>query len=169
VILAQHILHNNYTTHLYTWGGPYIVGPTHIDPIQIYTSSLLFPRHTPFNRVPRRRPLQPAGSTGHVGRRCPTSGLHTLESLLLFGARDGHAPPFLAVHGGEWGLRWLIYSWVVPVTACVLHPPSSPADSAPVSSVGSLFSFFFSCFCVVYSSYFSCTVCLCIAQILLEF
>jgi hypothetical protein len=118
------------------------VGPTHIDPIQIYTSSLLFPRHTPFNRVPRRRPLQPAGSTGHVGRRCPTSGLHTLESLLLFGAHDGHAPPFLAVHGGEWGLRWLIYSWVVPVTACVLHPLSSPADSAPVSSVGSLFSFF---------------------------
>jgi hypothetical protein len=40
-----------------------------------------------------------AGSSSHGGRRCPAHGLHAPESLLLFGARDGHAPLLLAVHG----------------------------------------------------------------------
>ncbi len=35
-----------------------------------------------------------ASSTVHAGRQSPTSGLHAPESYLLFGARDGHAPPF---------------------------------------------------------------------------
>jgi hypothetical protein len=96
-----------------------------------------------------------AGSIGHVGRRCPARGLHALESLLLFGACDGHASPFLAVHGGGWGQQWSIYGWIVLVTACVLHVPPSPADSTPVSYAGSLFlDFFFLHLCCVFLLFF---------------
>jgi hypothetical protein len=45
------------------------------------------------------------GSTGHVGRQSPARGLYAPKSPMLFGACDGHAPPFLAVHGEEWVLR----------------------------------------------------------------
>jgi hypothetical protein len=40
-----------------------------------------------------------AGSSGHESSQCLARGLHALESLLLFGARDGHAPLSLAAHG----------------------------------------------------------------------
>lgn len=40
-------------------------------------------------------------SSGHGDRRCPAHGLHAPESMLLFGARDGHAPLLLAVHGAR--------------------------------------------------------------------
>jgi hypothetical protein len=55
----------------------------------------------------KSRALQPcfpsvsAESKGHVGCRYPAHGLHAPESLLLFGTCSGHAPPFLAVHGGH--------------------------------------------------------------------
>jgi hypothetical protein len=93
--------------------------------------------HSPSSSTPA------TGSIGHVGRRCSTRGLHAPESLLLLSARDGHASPFLAVHGGGWGQQWSIYGWVVPVTARVLHKPLSLAHSAAVSSAGSLFLDFF--------------------------
>jgi hypothetical protein len=44
-----------------------------------------------------------AGSTCHVD--CWSS------------THNGHAPPFLAVHNGEWGLRCLICGGVLPVMA----------------------------------------------------
>jgi len=122
-------------------------------------------------RAPQLRSMSlstPAtGSTCHVGCWCPARGLHVPESLSLFGARDGHVLPFLAIHGVGWGLRWSTNGWVAPVTTRVLHAPSSPAESATVSTAGSLFLRFF-LLCVVYSPCFSCTVCLCIAQILLK-
>jgi hypothetical protein len=49
-----------------------------------------------------------AGSLGHVSNRSPAHGRHAPESLLLFGARVGYAPPFLAVHGVGWGLRYVV-------------------------------------------------------------
>jgi hypothetical protein len=77
---------------------------------------------------------------------------------------------FLAVHDGDggYGGRWLIYGWVVPVTARVLHAPPSPAKSVPASSTGSLVFLVFLLY-VVYSLVFSYTVCMCIAQNLLKF
>jgi hypothetical protein len=98
-----------------------------------------------------------AGSSGHVGNRFPARGRHEPESLLLFGARVGHAPPFLVVHGVGWGLRWSIYCWVVPVTAHVLRAPPSPAESATVSLPAAVLGFL--CFlctflCVYYGSQF---------------
>jgi hypothetical protein len=60
-------------------------------------------------RTPQPRSLSSfapaAGSTGQIGRRYLARDLHSPESLLLFSMRDGHALPFLAVHGGGWGLR----------------------------------------------------------------
>jgi hypothetical protein len=93
---------------------------------QIYTPPAIIPRHAPPSRVHRLHQLQPpeAQATSVIGLR------HAPESLLLFGARVGYAPPFLAVHGVGWGLRWSILCWVVPVTARVLHAPPSPAESA---------------------------------------
>jgi hypothetical protein len=123
-------------------------------------------------RAPQLRSLSsfaPATrSTGHVGCWCPARGLHVPESLLLFGARDGHVLPFLPIHGVGWSLRWSTDGWVASVTTRVLHAPSSPVESAIVSTAGSLFLRFF-LLCVVYSHCFSCTVCLCIAKILLKF
>jgi hypothetical protein len=75
-----------------------------------------------------------AGSTGYVG---------VLD----------HALPFLALHGVGWGLRWSIYSWVVPLTTRVLHVLPSPVESAVVSTAGSLFFGFF-LLCVLYSPCF---------------
>jgi hypothetical protein len=90
-------------------------------------------------------------STGHVGCWCPARGLHAPKSLLLFGTREGHALPFLAVHGVGWALRWSIYGWVESVTTRVLHMPPSPTESATIFTAGSLlFEFFF---------FFSSTLC----------
>jgi hypothetical protein len=75
-------------------------------------------------------------------------GLHTLKSLLLFGARDGHAPPFLAVHRGGWSLSCPIYGGVLPVTACVLQALSSLANSALPPLQAACFGCF-SAFCVL--------------------
>jgi len=91
-----------------------------------------------------------AGSTGHIGRQCSARGLHTPKSLLLFGTHDGHTPSFLTVHGIEWGLQWSIYSWVVLVTARVLHSPPSPTESATVSTASNMFFDFFSALCCVF-------------------
>jgi hypothetical protein len=133
----------------------------------LHNSVAFFKTHVPQSRSPSSStPI--TGSTGHVGRRCLAHGLHASESLLLFGARDRHAPPFLAVHGVGWGLQWSIYGWVVSVMARVLHALLSPAESATISTVSNLFFGFF-LLCVVYFPYFSYTVCLCITQILLEF
>jgi len=109
-----------------------------------------------------------AESSGHVGHWCPAHHLHALESLLLFEARDGHAPLSLAMHGVGWGLQWLIYYWVVQVTARVRHASLSPTESAVVSTANSLF-LVFSCFVLCIPLVSSDTSCLCIAQILLEF
>jgi membrane protein YdbS with pleckstrin-like domain len=87
---------------------------------------------------------------------------------LLFDARDGHALPFSSRARWGWRLRWLIYSWVVMVTARVIHSPPYLAESAPAFFAGS-FVFWFFCFVFVYFFVFSCTVYLCIAQILLNF
>jgi hypothetical protein len=100
-------------------------------------------------RLQRRSPSSSApaaGSSGHGGTRFPARGRHAPECLSLFGARVGHVPLFLAVHGVGWGLRWSFLCWVVPGTARVLHEPPSPADSAivllPAAALG------FSVFCV---------------------
>jgi hypothetical protein len=94
--------------------------------------------------------------------------LHALESLLLFGARDGHDPLSLAMHGVGWGLQWLIYDWVVQVMARIRHASLSPTESAAVSTADSLF-LVFSCFVLCIPLVSSDTSCLCIAQILLKF
>jgi hypothetical protein len=110
-----------------------------------------------------------SGRLSHVGHRCLVGGLHMPESLLLFGAHDGHTLLSLAMHGVGWGLQWLIYGWVVPVTARVRHAPASPAESVAVSSASSHFLvfFFYIVLCILLIS--SSTFCLCIAQILLKF
>jgi hypothetical protein len=54
------------------------------------------------------------------------------------------------------------------VTASVLYAPPSPAESTSSSTAGSLFLDFF-CFLLCIPLVSSGTVCLCIAQILLEF
>jgi hypothetical protein len=106
------------------------------------SSSTLEPDLHTFGAYSKTRAPQPrspsssapaAGSSGLVGNRFPARGRHVPESLLLLGARVGHAPHFLAVHGVRWGLRWSILCWVVPVTVRVLHAPPSPAESAIVS------------------------------------
>jgi hypothetical protein len=84
-----------------------------------------------------------AWSTGHAGGRSSASGLNAPESLLLFDACDGHAPPFSDRARWGWGLRWLIYGWMV--TARVIRAPSYLAESAPAFYAGS-FVFWFFCF-----------------------
>jgi hypothetical protein len=79
----------------------------------------------------------------------PARARHAPESLLLFDARVGHVPPFLAVHGVGWGLWWSILCWVVPVTVRVLHAPPSPADSATVSLPAAALDFL--CFLCTFS------------------
>jgi hypothetical protein len=74
----------------------------------------------------------------------------------------------VAMHCEGWVLRPSIYGWVLSVTARVLYASSSPVKFASVSTANGLF-WVFSCLCVVYSSCFSNTVCVCITQILLEF
>lgn len=82
-------------------------------------------------RAPRRRSLASsapaAGISGHGGKRFPARGRHAPACLVLFGACVGHVPPFLAVHGVGWGLRWSLLCWVVPGTARGGHAPPSPA------------------------------------------
>jgi hypothetical protein len=107
---------------------------------KIWSSSLVPDLHSSgvyfMTRAPQRRSpsssAPDAGSSGHGGNRFPARGRHAPECLSLFGARVGHVPPFLAVHGVGWGLRWSFLCWVVPGTARVLHAPPSPADSAIV-------------------------------------
>jgi hypothetical protein len=94
-----------------------------------------------------------AGSTSHAGRQSPARGLHTLESSLLFGVRDGHASLFSGHARWGWGLRWLIYGWVALVTAHVLHALPSPAVSAPASTAGSLIFVVSVCLCCVFSCF----------------
>jgi hypothetical protein len=74
------------------------------------SSSLLEPdlhNSVVFSKTRAPQPCSPslsapvAGSSGHGGRQCPARGLHASERLLLFGARDGHAPLLLAVHGAS--------------------------------------------------------------------
>jgi hypothetical protein len=99
-------------------------------------------------RAPQRRSLSSsapaAGSSGHGGSRFPACGRHAPEGLSLFGARVGHVPPFLAVHGVGWGQRWSFLCWVRPGTARVLHAPPSPADSSIVFCRKLLWVFLFS-------------------------
>lgn len=86
------------------------------------------------------------GSTCHVDRRRPAHGLHAPERPLLFGVREGHAPPFSGRAPWGRGLRWRIYGWVLLVVECVSHAPLSPAENATVSSAGcSVFWFFLLC------------------------
>jgi hypothetical protein len=121
-----------------------------------FSSSTLepdLPNSVAFSKTSAPQPRSPssfaptAESLGHIGRWCPARGMHELESFLLFGARDGHALPSLAVHGVGWGLRWNSLLSLLPAT------------------------FFLGFFCFVLCIPFvsSSTVCLCIAQILLEF
>jgi hypothetical protein len=77
-----------------------------------------------------------AGRTGHAACRSSARSLHAPESPLLFGARDGHVPQFSGLARWGWGLRRLIFGWVVLVMARASHAPSSPAESASVSSAG---------------------------------
>jgi len=86
-----------------------------------------------------------AGSSGHGGSRLPARGWHAPESLSLFGARVGHSPPFLAVHGVGWGLRWSILCWVVPGRR-VSSTRRRLRRIPPLSSAGCCFGFF--CFSV---------------------
>jgi hypothetical protein len=71
-----------------------------------------------------------AGRTAHAVCRRTARSLHAPESPLLFGARDGHVPRFSGLARWGWGLRRLIFGWVVLVMARVSHAPSSPAESA---------------------------------------
>jgi hypothetical protein len=66
------------------------------------------------------------------------------ESPLLFGARDGHVLRFSGLARWGWGLRRLIFGWVVLVMARVTHAQSSPAESASVFSAG-IVAMVFSC------------------------
>jgi hypothetical protein len=98
----------------------------------LHTSGAYSKTRTPQPRSPSSS-APAAESSGLVGNRFSARGRHAPESLLLLGARVGQAPPFLAVHGVGWGLRWSILCWVVPVTVLVLHAPPSLAESATVS------------------------------------
>jgi len=60
---------------------------------------------------------------------------------LLFGARDGHTPPFSGLAQWGWGLRRLIFGCVVLVTARVLHELLSLAESASASFAGTVLYF----------------------------
>lgn len=127
-----------------------------------------------FSKTRAPQPRSPTSSApssespGHAGRQSPTRGLHAPESSWLFGARDSHAPRFSGRARWGWGRRWPICGWVASVTARVGHAPPSPAVPAPASTTGSLILLLLSV-CVVYFLVSSCTVCLCITQILLEF
>jgi hypothetical protein len=108
---------------------------------QIYARPPISARHTSLSRVPRRHPLLLP-----VAQVTPIVGVWRVtctrqRALCSFGARDGHAPPFSGLARWGWGLRRLIFGWVVLVTARVPHAPPSPAEFASVSSAGTVLHF----------------------------
>jgi hypothetical protein len=86
-----------------------------------------------------------ARSCGRVGPRSSARGPHALGRLCFLSARVGHAPHFLAVLGGVWGLRRRIFCRVRPDAARVVTPVKLP----PYSTAGDFFRVF--CLCVVFS------------------
>jgi hypothetical protein len=84
------------------------------------------------------------GSTCHVDRRRPARGLHAPERPLLFGAREGHAPPFSGRAPWGRGLWWRIYDWVLlwrrvsPTRRCLRW--KTPLSPLPVAL---FFGFFY--------------------------
>jgi hypothetical protein len=87
-----------------------------------------------------------AGSTDLASSRCPKHGLHVLESPMLFGARDGHAPPFSGRAWWSWGLRRLIYGCVVLVTARAFTPRRLRRSLSLPPLLAAWFCWFFSSF-----------------------
>jgi len=71
-----------------------------------------------------------AGCIGHAGRRSSERSLHEPKRFLLFGARDGHAPPFSRLARGGGGLRRLFLGWVVLGSARFSHAPPVLAKPA---------------------------------------
>jgi hypothetical protein len=78
-----------------------------------------------------------AGSYGRASPRSSARGPHAPGRLCFLSARVGHAPHFLAVLGGVWGLRRRIFCRVTPVKL------------PPYSTAGDFFRVF--CLCVVFS------------------
>jgi hypothetical protein len=110
-----------------------------------------------------------AARSGRVDCRRSVHGAHAPGSSLLFGARVGHAPPFLGRSRWQLVIRRRTSVWVAPVLARVLHAPRSGILAPFLHCRQIVLGGFCLSVLVFFSLVSRVTVCLCLIQILWEY